>query len=351
MDDEKLIRLLIKKESGNISLPEQKELIDLLQKVTGASDAEKNVHKLFNSQISFSDHIENDFVKKSVQKLNQAIKIQETDGIKKNTIVFKWMPFLAVAALLIIIFGLSFLFIYYHEENVARPNIVITKKGSKSNIVLPDGTKVWINSDTKLTYDKSFGDQTRDVTLAGEAYFDVVKDKSHPFIVHTKIMDIKVLGTAFNVKAYENEKDIQATLLRGVIEVCLKKENSRKIILMPNEKMIVKNNDALSPINKIKQADIEGMVELIKINPPTSDSTATETQWTKNRLVFEQQKMEDIVPLLERWYNVKFIIKTRLTDKKLNGTFENDELNDVLQSLKMASNFNYSIEKDIVTIY
>src|SRR5205085_10891901 len=86
-------------------------------------------------------------------------------------------------------------------------NTVMTKPGSKSKLQLPDGTQVWLNSDSKITYGESFMGATREVQLSGEAYFDVVKDKEHPFIIHTQSIDLKVLGTAFNVRSYANEKN------------------------------------------------------------------------------------------------------------------------------------------------
>src|ERR1700722_5620570 len=124
---------------------------------------------------------------------------------------------------------------------------ISTHNGSKTNVVLPDGTTVKLNAGSKLTYDKNYGNTTREVNLTGEAFFEVVKNKEKPFIIHTKKIDIKVLGTIFNVKSYPDEKT-ETSLVRGSIEVTFKDKSSEKIILKPNEKLIVAD-DKLSLIS------------------------------------------------------------------------------------------------------
>jgi transmembrane sensor len=118
-----------------------------------------------------------------------------------------------------------------------------TKKGSKSHIVLPDGTNVWLNADSKIIYPGNFQGETREVSLVGEAFFDVVKNVNKPFIIHTGTMDVKVLGTAFNVRSYPGEMTTEASLLRGLIEVTLNGTEKKKILLKPNEKLTVLNSD------------------------------------------------------------------------------------------------------------
>src|SRR5687767_10483603 len=108
---------------------------------------------------------------------------------------------------------------------------ISTRYGSRTDIVLPDGTKVWLNAGSKLTYDKSFGEVIRNVKLTGEAYFDVVHNSDKPFVIHTTAMDIKVLGTEFNVKSYPDERTAEASLIRGSIEVTLKDKRAEKIVM------------------------------------------------------------------------------------------------------------------------
>ncbi|MCH5720241.1 FecR family protein [Niabella hibiscisoli] len=159
------------------------------------------------------------------------------------------------------------------------------------------------------------------------------------------------MGTAFNVRAYGNEQNTQTTLLRGSIEVLLKKNSNKTLLLAPNEKMIVRNA-AAQTLSKQLHATRLPEIELLKLNEGKIDSLVMETEWTHNRLVFEQEALSDIIPVLERWYNITIELKKVQHPSVLyRGTFENDSLEDVLESLKMIGNFNYRIQKDKVVIY
>src|SRR4030095_9403678 len=121
---------------------------------------------------------------------------------------------------------------------------VATKNGNRTKIVLPDGSQVWLNAGSNLDYNNlNFNKDVREVSLNGEAYFDVAKNAGKPFIIHTKKMDIKVLGTTFNVRSYSDEKITEAALIKGSIEVTLKDRKDQKIILKPNEKIIIPNEE------------------------------------------------------------------------------------------------------------
>ena len=191
-------------------------------------------------------------------------------------------------------------------------NEISIKSSSRTNLVLPDGTKVWLNASSELTYEKTYGNKLREVTLSGEAYFDVVKNKEKPFIIHTAKMDIKVLGTVFNVKCYPGEKTTETSLVRGSIEVTLK-DRLEKIMLKPNEKLIINNADEIAEKSKTvsrkvtpSKAVIEKpIISLTHLTLLPIDSTIVETAWVQNRLVFSSETFEEVVLKMERWYNVK----------------------------------------------
>ena len=261
----------------------------------------------------------------------------------------------AVAAASLIIF---FIFFYTTSpggkvnHSIAQ-NTVSTKPGSKSKLQLPDGTQVWLNSDSKITYDESFLGEFREVQLTGEAYFDVAKDKEHPFIIHTQTMDLKVLGTAFNVRSYANEKNTETSLIHGSIEITLKNNPDKKIILKPEEKLIIQNN-AFSLQHPAKEVDNNlkelPMMILGKIHFLKKDSSATETLWVKNKLAFDDESLESIASKIERWYDVKVII----TDEKLkqanySAVFTDESLPDVIEALSIG-NFRYTINKKEIII-
>jgi ferric-dicitrate binding protein FerR (iron transport regulator) len=127
-----------------------------------------------------------------------------------------------------------------NKEPVVTPNAeVATAMGTRTKAVLSDGTTYWLNAGSKLTYEKIFGKNSREVSLTGEAFFDVVKLTDRPFIVHTSGIDIKVLGTAFNVKSYPDDKKVEITLYRGFVKVFRQQDSESKAIqLRPNEKLI-----------------------------------------------------------------------------------------------------------------
>jgi len=239
-------------------------------------------------------------------------------------------------------------------EHDAR-NTVTTRRGSKSNIELPDGSMAWLNADSKLTYNDNFRGEIREVTLEGEAFFDVVKDKTRPFIIHTKTIDIRVLGTAFNVRAYETEKNTETSLFRGSVEVSLHNDPEKKIVLKPNEKLMVNNKDFRLDAhhNKDKKSSATDLnITVGRVHFQAKDSSAWETLWIKNKLVFDEESLEEVARKIERWYDVQVIINgdDDLRHTAFSGIFDNESLLQVMDALKITGNFTYTIRKNIVTI-
>jgi ferric-dicitrate binding protein FerR (iron transport regulator) len=232
-------------------------------------------------------------------------------------------------------------------------NTVSTKAGSKSKIQLPDGTQVWLNADSKLKYNQDFMGAFREVQLTGEAYFDVAKDKAHPFIIHTGSIDVKVVGTSFNVRSYPNEKTTETALIQGVVEITLHNNPDKKIILRPSEKLTVQNQPA--PVTPAKDSIIEDvpMLTLGKIRFGKTDSTSSiETMWVRNKLAFENETFGRIIAEMERWYNVKFVVKNEaLLDKHLTGIFENKSLAEVMEALRVSASFQYRVKEGTVTVW
>lgn len=342
MDNNRFRELYIKKKSGIISLAEQHELSSLLQSNIAEENVYNTLEDFFETPLSFEHFIEAKDIDTAVARLNRRIALSQPKPVEKSSRRV-WLILSAIAASLIIIIGIALLPFEKQPPANGNKNMVATKKGSKSTIVLPDGSRVWINNDTKITYDKSFGDGSREVNLVGEAYFDVVKDATRPFIVHTTTLDVKVKGTAFNVRAYPNEKNTQTTLLRGSVEVVLNKEVGKRITLKPNEKIIVQNNYAEPSLSTISRPGI--LISSIQGN--LADSSAIETQWLKNRLAFEGDRLEDVAITLERWYNIKVVIASRaLRNRKVSGVFEDRSLNNVIEALSLAVGFTYTIDQD-----
>jgi len=270
--------------------------------------------------------------------------------VKKYSLLF-WAG--SVAASLLI-----FWVIFYpvdsdtkNDQRIAE-NTVTTKPGSKSSIQLPDGTQVWLNADSKLTYNENFLGKFREVQLTGEAYFDVTKDKDHPFIIHTKTMDIKVLGTAFNVRSYANEKIAETALFRGSVEVTIRNNSDKKIVLKPNEKITIQHEGAFSiKTQKGKDDEDNPLITISQIHSLNKDSGSVESLWTTNKLAFDNEPLEQVALKIERWYDIKVIITDDALKKaEYSGVFDDESLEEVMDALHLAGNFNYIIKKKEVVI-
>ena len=165
-----------------------------------------------------------------------------------------WM---AVASVLIVVFG-GWLWFGNQSSDAKgqKQEIIEAQNGSRSRSVLPDGSTVWLNAGSKLYYENDFTGATREVRLEGEAFFDVVKKTDRPFIVHTSGIDIKVLGTAFNVKSYPEDKTVETTLYRGSVKVFRHEESETGAIhLKPNEKLILSKEAAAKAENLSERAE------------------------------------------------------------------------------------------------
>lgn len=232
---------------------------------------------------------------------------------------------------------------------------ISTRYGSKTNIVLPDGSKVWLNAGSRITYDKDFGETSRNVQLTGEAYFDVVHNAEKPFLIHTRAMDIKVLGTEFNVKSYPDDQTTETSLIRGSIQVTLNDRKADRIILKPNEKLVVSNDqtpDTVAVVGKRRAAAAQKpLISISNLSYFSVDSTILETSWVDNRLVFEDESFQEIAVRMARWYGVTFKFENEeLKQLRFTGNFRDESLNDALMAMQITANFGYRISDKNVTI-
>jgi len=239
-------------------------------------------------------------------------------------------------------------------------NTVTTKPASKTNIQLPDGTQVWLNADSKISYPEKFLGKTREISLSGEAYFDVVKDASRPFIIHTNALDVKVLGTSFNVRSYPDEKTTETALIRGSIQIILHSDPDRPIFLKPNDKVVINNRmttgiDSVSNVAKTKDNQNEKpFLTLDKVHIDTSENAVVETIWVRDKLAFENKSLERIVSEIEHWYNADITVhidEEQMKSMHFHGTYENKSLEDVIGSLCLSYHLHYEVKDSKVIIW
>lgn len=273
---------------------------------------------------------------------------------KRNHRYWWWITSGVAASLITFFMFLQQSDVKTNKITPAATNTVSTNYGSKSKIQLPDGTQVWLNADSRLTYNENFQAPLREVHLSGEAYFDVAKDKERPFIIHTKTIDLKVLGTAFNLRSYANEKQTETSLIHGSLEIVLHNNPGKKIILTPNEKLIVQNDQSVSgrdgatPGKGRKNVPI---MVLSRVHFQKEDSIASEVLWTKNKLAFDNENLENVASKIERWYDVRVnITHENLKQTAYSGVFEGESLEQVMEALQLTGNFKYTINKKEVLI-
>ncbi|TKG95012.1 FecR family protein [Puteibacter caeruleilacunae] len=205
---------------------------------------------------------------------------------------------------------------------------VVAPVGSQINLTLPDGSKVWLNHGSRLTYPQCFKGACRTVHLEGEGFFEVESDFKHPFFVETKKMTVKATGTKFNVKAYDDSPDFETTLVEGRVAVMKTVDEKRRLIskLDPNQHFKFKSE---SSKYIVKDIDPEKYIA-----------------WKDGKLMFEDDALPHVMRKLERWYNVDIIIEDeklkRLTYK---ATFFDETLDQVLEKLATVSPIKYEYEK------
>jgi ferric-dicitrate binding protein FerR (iron transport regulator) len=222
-----------------------------------------------------------------------------------------------------------------HSQQPAELNLLeyFVPKGEIEEVTLPDNSIAILNSGTTLIYPEHFDGNNRHVYLNGEAKFTVAKDPEKPFVVKTKDMEIKALGTIFNVSSYSDDGRTIATLVQGAVQVDIKSDG-QSFILKPNEQVDYNN---LTKTAKLKPARIEYVLA-----------------WERGQLVFQSAPLYEIITGMERHFNVKvFLNSTDLNDEKLTVKFLNDEsLEEILHTLQqIIKRFHYKIDKDKIYIY
>lgn len=227
---------------------------------------------------------------------------------------------------------------------------VVTKKGSKTMVKLPDGSAVWINSDSRLQYADNFKGKLREVWLDGEAFFDVKKDPAHPFVIHTDKINIKVLGTSFNVKSYPEDQVIETSLIKGRIEVSFNDRPSENIILRPNEKLTVRK-DQSEPGKPGIELDNTPKIKLDNLLRPNERHLLVETAWMDNKIAFSNCPMSDIAVMLERRFDIRINFKDQeVMEYRYTGVFDDENVDDILNIMKISKPFNYKLNGKKLTI-
>ena len=265
------------------------------------------------------------------ERLFSSIEKKTISKMKTRRLFLQYMKY-AAAVVLGIGVSLSTLYLTNQENLSTVGNYkLVTSKGENSYLQLPDGTRVWLNSCTTLEYAENYGHSNRSIYLDGEAYFEVAKNKDLPFVVKANGIDVKAIGTAFNVSAYMEDSQLTTTLFNGKVAVqpTLTKQ---EVLLEPNQVAVYDKSR-----NKIEVVPYDKKLF---------------AQWRGGFLSFKMMYLQDITKLLERNYNVVFRYENQGIKKlRFSGSFRNNEdLSEILNVIKTNTGIRYQILKDTIVI-
>ncbi|HEY9260532.1 FecR family protein [Chitinophaga sp.] len=339
MENERALFLYARKLAGEASPQELQELDQLLSKDTS-----------LQYSISLLEHLESQPVlpdgeeEQLLQTRLAQLSLDDVATPRRNKVIplLKWAAAAVVAGL--VFTSAVYYLVDTHTPTAISARKIATRPGTRTNVVLEDGTRVWLNADSRIETMKG----KREVTLTGEAYFDVVSDANHPFIVHVGGLDVRVLGTSLNIKAYPGQGAVETALIKGKVEVDLKEGEGRKILLLPGQKVTI----AVATIKNEHQPVPPANYTVSNMTTDSTTGMLPETSWMDNQLVFKQQYLPDILKELERWYGVKIQLDNdRYNNEIITGTFKHKDLDQVLKALQFSAGFKYRTDSLGVHIY
>ena len=349
MKPERLWVLVARKKSGEATIQELEELKELLASDTTSGYTAEVVEKIWQAPL----------VTIPENKVSDAVwqRIEGRTSGDKAAKLLRLFPIakIVAAASVLLILSLTAVIIYnyYTDKSLlastpGNMNQVTTQPGSKSKLELPDGTQVWLNANSKLTYaNEHFGKNNREVILTGEAFFDVTKNEKVPFIIHTGPVNITVKGTAFNVKAYPKGETIETSLVRGLVEITTDEDPERKILLKPNEKIIIPvKKPGTTAFSKIITDSVgASLYTITKLK--ASEKEPAEIAWINPQLIFDNEPFEIIAPKLESWYNISIrFTDEELKKKRFTGVIEKETLKETLEAMQLSYHFYYQIKQN-----
>ncbi len=238
-------------------------------------------------------------------------------------IIFHWFKYAAILVL-VLSFPLFWWFNSHQESKEEETITIMCEYGDKTMMYLPDSSRIWLNSGSKIIYNNDFNSNSRELYLEGEAYFSVKKDLEHPFLVHTqKGLKVEVLGTEFNLNAYPEEASASVTLVNGSLQV---NTQNKFLILSPNQKVVYSTES--------EQMNLEELSDL-----------APEVEWKNGKLIFKNESLEELEKKLERWFDVQIefsddLVKTR----RFSGSLGRESINEVISYFGSSQYVDYKIE-------
>jgi transmembrane sensor len=335
MSDQQLIGLLEKYLQGNCTEEEQTALESWYEnyravQTSGSKDPQPDMLQMYNDITG---------------RLKREGEWQEPPMAVVHTTKKRWWGI--AAAVLVLVAGAGMWLLLTPRAN--RQLVLDTREGIRKKVMLEDGTQVWLNVSSHLTYPANIGNSHREVYLQGEAFFEVAQKAAHPFVIHTIGMKVQVLGTRFNVKAYEGDASIETMLVDGRVAIS---RNGNSLVLAPGEKATLRKKGQLTTTNGriIDWGDVQLIVE--KVTPNVAGKEVSELVWMDDRLEFKDKSFPELARLMSRWYNRKIILTDTFPgDDRFKGTFKKETVTEALKALQVTADFKYTIKGDTIYIH
>ncbi|WP_149913683.1 FecR family protein [Sphingobacterium cavernae] len=355
MTEDQFYNLLHKYIAGSISTDE----LELLNKELDRNADRMSVFNYLTNSAVKKDSAE--ILDEKFQKILNNVESKEINDFSSSKIkLYKNISTYIAAALILIIGYFSFQTIF-SNPNTSNTYNIATKYGERKEFVLPDGTKVWLNAGSTVRYKLDESQKIRTVKLDGEGFFDVEHNKEFPMVITAKEMEIKVVGTSFNVRAYKDEPLSEASLLSGKIELQIKSDNKiiQQTVMIPGEKIKVlsENQQLLSTNLKYKETESNNTplnISKTQITLLENNTSPQETAWKENVLIMEGESLKQALPKLERWFGSKLAIQNPVLDTvKITGPFQEQSIEELIQILKLSGlTINYKKDKNNqITLY
>ncbi len=310
--------------------------IETLRRFFSKSDTTadlKNLFLWFNSEKGHSeinhdlDHLWQSIeIDESIPVNSQKMMANIRKGIqpkKGRSLKTNFLRFVPYAAMLVITIGFSVLFYYTrislqpNNSEIVSYTSVIAENGQKSKIILPDSSIVWLNSGTTLSYNTNFAENSRNINLKGQAFFQVTKNKKMPLIVHCNDLSVKVLGTKFDVNAYPETGKVSVVLESGSVQLLHNHIKSFNYTLKPSE---LADFDIAAKKVAIKNTDIQKF-----------------TSWKDGILIFKDDPMKQVIEKLERWYNIKIDVSDpEVYNSIFTGTISNESYEQIFKLIEYS---------------
>lgn len=326
------IKLLNKFIANKCTPSEVDSIFSWVQKQSDESTEDSSFRNYWD-KIELSEITDVDYARQRLNRIHHTINLNQSDRFSTNNVRFlkisrlsltQWISRVAVVLLIPVITLLIYTKFFQSGQFAAQETDqkieVISPQGSRTFLELSDGTKVWLNHDSKMIYPQKFTGNVRTVKLLGEGYFEVAPNKAKPFIVESNGMMVKAVGTSFNVRAYNDGTDFETTLESGKVFIEENVDNRKTAVIKmePGQHFVL---DAATNQYSLKTEELTKYVS-----------------WKEGKLIFKDDHLDKVAEQLSRWFDVKIVLSDiKLKDLTCTGTFVNETLPQVLEMMEFVT--------------